>query len=495
MQRWQLAFAAAAFIGALAVYVPSLSSAVAYGDVAEAQTVPYILGIAHPTGFPAVTLAGWLFTHLLAVGTVAWRMNAFAAVCVALTAAGIVALAAALECEPLAGLCAALVFAFGVLAWQEAVLAGFQVPAVPAVLFALALAVRFARSGSRRAIAGAAAVAGLGVAAHPLAILVLPGLAVAAGWRWRRIGRRTLVAGTVALVAPLLLYLYLPIRSSVVAAGHLDPAAAAPLFDAGAFDWDTNQPRTPKGFMDEVLARRESPGGAIRNIVAPRAVIEAFTLFGVAAAQQYSAGILILVALGFLALTLRDVRALSIIAAGGIGGLLFASVYRYDSNVQAYLLASLAIAAALAASATRLPIGRVPPALVNGVVTLVLAIFVTMAWSAPRRFRDGTMPNGQQVIDAVRSSVPDGAIVVAAWNEAATLGYGETVENALGTRTVIAAWPAQFAGSYPYWTRFRRVVIDVDASGFSQLQYLPATWLRRLPSSSQSQLFFEIVAR
>lgn len=68
----------AAFFVGLAVYVPSLSSQPWTGDTAEYQTVPYILGIAHPTGFPAYTLAGWAWSHALAFGTVAWRGVLFA---------------------------------------------------------------------------------------------------------------------------------------------------------------------------------------------------------------------------------------------------------------------------------------------------------------------------------------------------------------------------------------------------------------------------------
>jgi hypothetical protein len=71
--------ATAAFIVSMALYIPGLPMQVWNGDTAEAQTVPFILGIAHPTGFPAYTPAGWLFTHVVAFGTVAWRMNLFAA--------------------------------------------------------------------------------------------------------------------------------------------------------------------------------------------------------------------------------------------------------------------------------------------------------------------------------------------------------------------------------------------------------------------------------
>ena len=64
----------------LAVYVASLRGDVSFWDTADLQTVPYILGIPYPTGFPGYVLLGWVWSHALAVGTVAWRLNLLGAV-------------------------------------------------------------------------------------------------------------------------------------------------------------------------------------------------------------------------------------------------------------------------------------------------------------------------------------------------------------------------------------------------------------------------------
>src|ERR1700733_3530674 len=105
--------AAIAFVAAPAGYISLLPANVSFVDEAEAETVPYILGIAHPTGFPAYTLAGWLFSHALPLGSVAWRLNAFAALCTALSAAGVVLIAGALGSGVLPALVAGCAFAFG----------------------------------------------------------------------------------------------------------------------------------------------------------------------------------------------------------------------------------------------------------------------------------------------------------------------------------------------------------------------------------------------
>ena len=54
------------------------------GDPGELQFVPYILGLAHPTGTPLYVLVGKLWSLLPVGPTVAWRMNLLAAVAASL---------------------------------------------------------------------------------------------------------------------------------------------------------------------------------------------------------------------------------------------------------------------------------------------------------------------------------------------------------------------------------------------------------------------------
>ena len=64
---------------AFALYVATLAPTVLAGDGGEFQFVPYLLGVAHPTGYPLYTLLGWAWSHLLPVGDVAYRLNLFSA--------------------------------------------------------------------------------------------------------------------------------------------------------------------------------------------------------------------------------------------------------------------------------------------------------------------------------------------------------------------------------------------------------------------------------
>ncbi len=67
---------------AFVIYVRTLLPSVAFGDWGEMQTVPHILGIAHPTGYPTYVMLAWL-VELAPIGSVAFRANLLSAVFVA----------------------------------------------------------------------------------------------------------------------------------------------------------------------------------------------------------------------------------------------------------------------------------------------------------------------------------------------------------------------------------------------------------------------------
>jgi hypothetical protein len=71
-------------LSSLALYVKTAAPTVLTADSGEFQFVPYIAGIAHPTGYPFYTMLGWLWSHALLLGDVAYRMNLFSALWAAL---------------------------------------------------------------------------------------------------------------------------------------------------------------------------------------------------------------------------------------------------------------------------------------------------------------------------------------------------------------------------------------------------------------------------
>jgi len=485
--------AAAIFAAVFALYVRSLPAQVGTGDTAEYQTVPYILGIAHPTGFPAYTLSGWVFSHAVAFGSVAWRMNAFAALCTALTAAEVALLGLALEAGVWASLAAALTFAFGTVVWHGAAFASPHTLSGLLIVGALIGSVSFARNGDRRAFFAACACAGFGLATQPETIWVLPALAVAALWQRAAFSPRTLAASAVLVFAPLVLYAYLPIRSAVVAAQHLDPTAAAPIDGAGSFDWDYNHPRTLNGFLDEVLGRHEAAGAHAARALDVLLIPHAGELWLTHASDQFNRWFLLLAAAGCIALALRDRRALAVLIAGTAGGVMFASAYRYDVELYRYYLVSSAVIAALAAAASRLPLPRVRPAFVAMAVSALLVLFAAGTWLADRGLA-AQLPfgGGQSTIEAVVRDIPDGTIIVTSWYDATTLGYGAAIEHALGSRTIVHGLPYQFVDAFPAWARERRVVIFGWGTQL-QLDAVPAAWLQERPSGLPFYRIVEVV--
>lgn len=484
---------AAAIVAAivLAVDLPLCSAGVSIGDAAEAQTVPYLLGIAHPTGFPAFVLAGWVVTHVVPFGSVAWRMNAFAAGCVALDAAAIVMMARVAGCDIAAGIAAALAFAFGATVFEGALLANAQPLATTFALFAMLGALLFASSGDRRALVAAGAAAGLGIATHPAALWVVPAIATAMLWQRRTLSLRVVSVALVAFTAPLLLYAYLPLRSAVVETRGLDPAAAAPMGLHG-LDWDTNGARTRDGFLDEVFGRSEGAGGSVRAALDPRAFIPALQFWLRLVQLQAIAPTLALAALGIAALAWNDRRAVSVIAAGTLGGVAFAYQYRTDTHIDRYLVFSFAMLAVCAAAASRLASPRIVSRTLR-IATPVILLVAAIAAFANERERPvlGTYDDGEAIIDIAQRAVPDGAIVVAQWNDATALAYGAFVEHRLGSRIIIAGWPAQYADQYPRWRRSRRVVLF--ASSLAMMQPLATLPTRRLPSTPGPYAILEVL--
>jgi hypothetical protein len=218
--------AAAVSVVAFGVFLRTLLPTDGFWDTAEAQTVPHTLSIFHPTGFPTYAMLGWLWSQI-PVGDVAWRMNAFSAVCIALSAGLVVLITGHLIDEPNPGLRATAsaiaggVFAFAEETWAIAVRA--DVHALNTLFVALLIWLLFCwRAAEWRAtphagrwLMAAALVFGIALGNHPLVGLMAFGIAawlfVVDPGIWRR---WRLIAGCIGLlILGLATYLYIPIRA------------------------------------------------------------------------------------------------------------------------------------------------------------------------------------------------------------------------------------------------------------------------------------------
>ena len=144
---------ALAFAVPLVVLLASVRTSVGFWDAGDLQTVVWIAGIPYPTGFPGYVLLGWLWTHVLPFGSVAARVNALSAVAVAGGAATVTAVALLFEALPLLAILGGWTFAFAHTVWFRASYADVHPLGFAVAFVAVALAVRWALRGERRALA------------------------------------------------------------------------------------------------------------------------------------------------------------------------------------------------------------------------------------------------------------------------------------------------------------------------------------------------------
>ncbi|MBE7552357.1 MAG: DUF2723 domain-containing protein [Anaerolineales bacterium] len=238
-------------LAAFGLYLATLAPTVLEADGGEFQFVPWLPGIAHPTGYPLYILLGWLWTHLLPIGEVAWRMNLLSAVLAAAAVGLTYAVARQIldrtlpdtpfPARIIAAVMAAATFAVSHTFWSQALIAEVYTLHALFVAALLWLAVnhvfsnsgsippdsweisRFARNDKTSRLL--ALTLGLSLTHHRTIVLLLPALVLfllttdrrpptaemTIGSRQSAVGGRSLLIHTALLVVPLLLYLYLPL--------------------------------------------------------------------------------------------------------------------------------------------------------------------------------------------------------------------------------------------------------------------------------------------
>ncbi len=221
-----------AMLLALTLYGITLAPTVLEADAGEFQFVPWLPGIAHPTGYPLYVLLGWAWTHLLPWGEVAWRMNllsaVFATITVGLTYAAsrqLLDLAMPKTPPPArigAAAVSAVTFAVTHTFWSQAIIA--EVYALHALFAALILwlALKFSVSKNNQTGKILAFIFGLGLTHHSTTILLLPALLIFFWMTGAPAGQNSSLFEKIkgvawrALIAaiPLLLYLYLPLTAA-----------------------------------------------------------------------------------------------------------------------------------------------------------------------------------------------------------------------------------------------------------------------------------------
>ncbi len=226
-RRAPLDLLVAVLLGAasFALYAVTLAPTVLVGDGGEFQFVPYLLGVAHPTGYPLYTVLGWLWSHLLPLGDVAYRMNLFSALWAALAVALLYPLtrsllrqvfpSLSLLIRRLIAVVAAITFAVMPTLWSQAIIAevyGLHAFFVVLVFYLLLL---WGEGRQPKHLLLAALAFGLSMTHHSTTVLLVPAILVYLLLVDRRVflDWRLLLKCVLLLLVPLLLYLYIPLRA------------------------------------------------------------------------------------------------------------------------------------------------------------------------------------------------------------------------------------------------------------------------------------------
>ncbi len=417
------------------VYVCSLMPSFGFGDIGEMQTVPYIFGVPHPTGFPTFVIIAGVFAHLFPIGNVAWRINLFSALAVAVSAWALFAALREVEVLPVASLSAALVFAFTQAVWFHATRADVHdfVLCFEAIAFLYVMRWRV-RGRARDLVLGCIAV-GVALATHPLALWALPGLLVLVLTGTRRIPARVIPSAIGALLAPLLLYCYIPLRSAEVSALRRDPTVALGLPPGQPF-WDYAHTSGGIGNLMWFLSGAQfSPDRAIFALLSPSRIIYAIVHGESFAFHQLLVVAFIIASISALMLLVAEPSlAIGSLLAGGLV-LPFTFAYSIEGDPTSYLLFVLWILAfVLGTGSARLY--RAPKSLTAAVVLLLaLGLF----WANRGIFNERNDVRAPAYVRDVLSQTPDNAIVVAPWVLATPIAYCIYIEHRCGGRLLVTA--------------------------------------------------------
>jgi tetratricopeptide (TPR) repeat protein len=228
------------FLLSLGIYLLTLSPTVTAEDSGELITAAYTLGIAHPPGYPLWCLLGKLFTLVIPLGSVAYRVNLLSSVLGSLAVSILSLLALRFTKSFHLSLLGALLYAFSRDFWSQCVIAEIYSLNVLFFLLMIWLLLKFEDLALTRYLYLSASVYGLSLTNHstmgPLGIIFF-------GFVFLR--NRHLLRDRVLLLNLLAAFLlgfsivlYLPIRSA------LDPV----------MDW--GNPESLEGTLEHLLRRQ-----------------------------------------------------------------------------------------------------------------------------------------------------------------------------------------------------------------------------------------------
>ncbi len=387
------------------------------------QTIPHLLGVAHPTGYPTYVVLGW-FAQLVPLGSVAFRANLLSAVLVSGALATVVAILLRLGVRPLIAAAAALALAAVPTVWAAATVAEVNPLHLLFVALLLHRALVWEEGRQRRDLVLGALLLGLALGNHLLIVFVAPFIGLFVLWVGRReIASRPwiLAPAVAAMLLGLGIYFYIPL-----AANGPSPLRYNHPVTLDAVLWLVSgvQFRSQFGFLSESgLGEFLSSLDDLWRLLVGRATFV----------------VPIIGALGLLVLVRRR-PAFGLMCLG----ILLANVYFWATylHLEHYLLvpwlllaigAGFALEAAARWLATMWPslaarppwLRRIEAGRLVGAAALVFAVGLTVAnWRAADRSADRS---GDAFVDTVLGALPPDAAILSEWDASTPLWHAQYV--------------------------------------------------------------------
>ncbi|MBI4671623.1 MAG: DUF2723 domain-containing protein [Chloroflexi bacterium] len=211
--NWDVFNVIVLFFASFALYARTAAPGVLDGDLGEFQTNVYNLGVSH-TGYPLYFILAKLWTLVMPVGTIAYRANVFSGLFGALTLVLIYGMMRTLTERRVVALLTALLFGVSRVQWSQALIP--DVYTLNSFFIVLVLWLAILRRVGRAPLWWVALAYGFSLTHHRTMIWLAPALGIFAllGAGRDLFRPRELLKNLAALLLPLLLYLYIPLRGA-----------------------------------------------------------------------------------------------------------------------------------------------------------------------------------------------------------------------------------------------------------------------------------------
>lgn len=183
--RYDTLLAFLCFAGGFVLYLRTLTPGLLPGDSGEFQTLAYLLGHTHPTGYPVYLVLAKMATFL-PIGDVAYRVNLFSAIMGALTVAMVYLAGRLLVNYRILAFVGVAIFTLSPTFWSQAVIAEIYTAGAAFLAIILFLLFWWDREDSAWMLFVAGLLGGLSLGVHMSVALLAPAVLIFLLLHWNR---------------------------------------------------------------------------------------------------------------------------------------------------------------------------------------------------------------------------------------------------------------------------------------------------------------------